>query len=124
MFPLDRGELSVERYLLTLLLAAIKDAGGELKIKISSLITTDSKQTIIKRVDDSGDLIVLQSAAEGSELLCVRESAPRTSQSSSPRQRQPQQDDDVTKYLLEQRRAAEQAADRVEPGVVPWVNRQ
>lgn len=59
VFPLVRGDMSIERYLMHLLLAVIQKSNGQLRLSIDDLLAVDPEDRIVKSIDDKSRMVVL-----------------------------------------------------------------
>lgn len=143
-YPLERGDVSLEKYLLHLVTALVQQAGGEVRLT-SCAILEASTCSLSKSVTREKDGIVLRTSPEGAELyFAAREaessltsSRPRTASttSTSTEPRLPEESarprskqlTDLDAYLLEAEQAARQAermeSPQAQPGVYPWTTR-
>ena len=144
-YPMDRGDMPLERYLLNLLAAIVKQSGGEVRLTSRAIIESGTL-SLSKTPSDKMDGVVLRTSPAGAELYFALEAPPSTTESKPRRQKpvsvqeQPPEDapvihrqlSDLDLYLLEQEKAARRAEAQAKateplppsPGVYPWQTRQ
>jgi hypothetical protein len=59
VFPYIRGDMSIEKYLMTLLLAILRKSGDEIRLSAEDILSVDDEDRIIKSIDDKTRSIVL-----------------------------------------------------------------
>lgn len=74
MYPIDRGEEGLQRYLTRLLIAAVHAAGGELRIPSKHLRQVEDGEFLHKDYDVVGDELVLRAGSKHSETYVITRS--------------------------------------------------
>lgn len=128
-YPLERGEMPLERYLLNLLIAIINEQGGEIRLTSHAIIKA-SDCSLQKSPSDKMDALVLRTSPAGAELYFATE-APPSPTSRKSRAELPatphRQLTDLDLYLREQEtenRKQEKEKQSPSPGLYPWTTRQ
>lgn len=81
----DRGRAPLDAYLGRLLLAAVKAAGGELRIPCATIDAVDQEENLVKDYDAATNTLVLRSCGRFTEVWAVRpESATWIDQNRNP----------------------------------------
>lgn len=117
-FPFSKpSDMSVEKYLLALLVATVKQAGGELTIPVKAIIEAE-EESIVKSPSDEMTHLVLRSAPRGTDLLRTSWETPQPKPAklqppteNSERSQRAQVLDDLRLTLLEQARTQEPDPD-------------
>ena len=114
-FPFSKPpEMAVERYLLTLLAAVVKNAGGEVKIPIKDIVDAEEGDSIIKSPSSDLTSLVLRCAPRGTDLLRSAWETPTPKTRIIPmaeNQHRSQTLDDVRLALMEEERVTRQQED-------------
>lgn len=136
-YPLSANGMSPDRYLLNLLAAIVKKQGGEMRLKVSDILSV-TDQVLVRYPNDNLTEIVLRLGPKTTDLYVVSEApswTARTSTRKSPTQsNSPTEEDssphipqriennDLRLWLLEQEREGKRAEreKQVRPGVYPF----
>src|SRR5690348_11682510 len=83
-YPLERGDMSLERYLLNILVAIVKKSGGEVSLTSHDILKASSC-SLTKTPSEKLDALILRTSPAGAELYFVPEAPSTTDSIPTPR---------------------------------------